>query len=132
VVFIGQGNFGQGNNHFIPLPSIPLPPFGNIDKKSWMLPAKGLEIYEPLQLKDWAAAARAIAGEQVLGRAIVDLQELGREPPVAAACRIPAQSAAILMAGAKRSRDERRSSKGFHLPGDNHRTHVQQPTVIED
>jgi len=27
VVFNRQGNFGQGNNHFIPLPAIPLPPF---------------------------------------------------------------------------------------------------------
>ena len=55
----------------------------------------GLEIYEPLQLKDRAATARAIAGEHDLGRAIADLQDLGRELPVAAAFRIPVQSAAV-------------------------------------
>ena len=72
---------------------------------------------EPLQLPNRAAAARAIAGEQVLGWAIVDLQDLGGELPVASASRIPVQTAAVLIAGAIRSRDERRSCKGFHFSG---------------
>ena len=73
------------------------------------------EVGEPLELEQRAAFARAVAGQDVLRRRMVDAENLEGQSPVAASFDVPVHAAAEFVAAPERAGHERGAGEGLEL-----------------